>query len=161
MSKVILKENNAEIIINSEKYGIFIIEIDSDSFQTCNNITWSIDKYCNNFYVSNSKVGLLHRYLTGAKRKEEVDHIDGNTLNNKHDNLRITNRFGNMRNRKLQSNNSSGRAGVTKYNGKWIAYIKVNSSQKTLGYYNSFEEACQSREKAEKKYFGEFVRKGF
>jgi hypothetical protein len=159
LSEVILKENNAEIIINSKKHGNFVIEIDSDNFKSCSEFCWSIDKYCNNFYASNKKVGLLHRYLIGAKGKEEVDHIDGNTLNNKLNNLRITDRFGNMRNRKLQSNNSSGKAGVTRHNGKWIAHIKVNNSQKTLGYYDSFEEACQSREKAEQKYFGDFVRK--
>jgi len=88
----------------------------------------------------------------------EVDHKDGNTINNRKYNLRITNRLGNMRNRKLHENNKSGKAGVIEYGNRWMAYIKLNGIQKNLGYYDYFSDAVIARENAENEYYGEFLR---
>ena len=94
-------------------------------------------------------------------RNTDIDHEDGNGLNNKINNLRVATRSENGRNRKLQKNNTSGATGVTwhKVRKRWVAAIKVNGKQIHLGVYINKEDAIQARKEAEKKYFGKFRRK--
>jgi len=88
--------------------------------------------------------------------EKQIDHIDGNPLNNKIDNLRLATNEENQRNRSISKNNTSGTTGVTwiKECQKWRAHIKnIN-----LGHFINKEDAIQTRIEAEKKYFGEFRR---
>jgi len=66
--------------------------------------------------VGNSayKVHRVIMVLNGAHLTEDcqVDHIDGNTRNNKLSNLRVSNYKGNARNHRMQSNNPYGIVGV-------------------------------------------------
>lgn len=158
MSEILLLENFSIIKIKSFTFGEFVSVIDSDDFERCSTISWSVNKFCNNYYCVNNKIGLLHRFISLAEENEEIDHVDGDTMNNRKENLRPTNRLGNMRNRKLHENNKSGKAGVIKYGKRWMAYIKLNGIQKNLGYFNDFEEAVNARKIAETKYYGEFLR---
>lgn len=89
------------------------------------------------------------------------DHIDGNTLNNVRDNIRFITQQNNTRNRKLKSENKSGRVGVTwsKRDNKWRARIKTDGKETYLGSFAKIEDAIKSREDAEEKYFGEYRRK--
>ena len=53
------------------------------------------------FYARSSRVGFMHRLLTGAKRGEEVDHINHDTLDNRRENLRVGTHKQNMENGKF------------------------------------------------------------
>ena len=71
---------------------------------------------------------LMHRMLLGLSFGEEgiVDHIDGDGLNNRRDNLRIVTHTQNMRNKKIGRNNTSGIVGVSfrpehGVSGSWVA----------------------------------------
>jgi hypothetical protein len=44
--------------------------------------------YAHSTYVHNTKLGYLHRHLMNAKKGEEINHINGNTLDNRRCNLR-------------------------------------------------------------------------
>ena len=88
-----------------------------------------------------------------------VDHIDGNTLNNRRNNLQICSQKENVR----KSQNPKTISGVTgviveSRSKKWLARIHLGKHQtKYLGLYNELQDAIVARLKAEKEYFGDFA----
>jgi len=102
----------------------------------------------------------MHKQIMDALSNVEVDHINGDTLDNRKSNLRICVHKQNIRNQKLSSANSSGYKGVSwsKTNKKWHAYIKVNQKKINLGLFKNIKEAAKAYNNAALKYFGEFAR---
>lgn len=101
---------------------------------------------------------LLHNgYLT---KNKEVDHKDGNSLNNKVNNLRESTLAQNQHNSKLRKNNTSGHKGVywNKASGKWMVRINVNGKSYYFGMYVNKEDAIKVAIEARKKIHGEFGR---
>ena len=107
-----------------------------------------------------SSVILLHRAILTPTDGMEVDHIDGNSLNNRRSNLRLCSRSENMRNTKLRSDNTSGLKGAfwDAYTGRWIAAIGVNGKFKNLGRFDTAEEAHAVYCEAANEHFGEYAR---
>jgi hypothetical protein len=104
---------------------------------------------------------LLHRFLVGLGKGDKrcVDHINGNKLDNRRENLRICSHAENMRNRKINKNNTSGFKGVRRnHRGeKWCARIKVDGVMVGLGSYDTREAAHEAYKAAALKYHGEFA----
>lgn len=76
--------------------------------------------------------------------KYEIDHIDGDTLNNDLNNLRCVTPSINRRNMKMPNTNTSGYVGVSwdKKNKKWLASaFDIYGIQKNLGRFEDKEEA--------------------
>lgn len=90
--------------------------------------------------------------------KKFIDHKDHNGLNNQRSNLRICTISQNNRNRRVQSNNTSGHTGVVwhKKPQMWVAQIKIDGETKHLGIFKNLEDAIHAREEAEQKYFKEY-----
>lgn len=107
-------------------------------------------------YLLNHRVIYL---LSNKKTGPVIDHIDGNTLNNKPENLRLCTLSGNMQNCKTNIVNTSGRKGVYFHNGigKWTASIRINKKLTHLGCFDSFESAVDARKKAEVEHYREFA----
>jgi len=89
-----------------------------------------------------------------------IDHIDGNPLNNKFQNLRMASQAENGQNAKKRCDNSSGYKGVNwcKRHNKWAAKIGANNHRKHLGYYPTPELAHMAYCKAAAELHGEFAR---
>jgi hypothetical protein len=89
-----------------------------------------------------------------------LDHIDGNPLNNRIENLRPANFSTNGCNRKLGINNTSGVKGLTwnKPAGKWQASVKVNKKTHYFGYYKHKEIAEAVLLMARQRLHGEYMR---
>ncbi len=85
--------------------------------------------------------------------KQPIDHINGDPLDNRVDNLRMADYKMNARNRAMMRNNKTGYTGVypTK-NGKYKAEIVVDSQWIYLGLYTTKEAAAEARQLAEKQY---------
>ena len=85
--------------------------------------------------------------MNGTFPLEQVDHINGNKLNNKWDNLREVPQCINARNRKKQVNNSSGITGVSWHKTKklWIARVHYEGKEKQIGGYLNINEAIKAR----------------
>lgn len=84
----------------------------------------------------------------------EIDHIDGDKLNNRIENLRSVDGVTNRRNMPIQKNNTSGHAGVTRRGQKWVARIGSGrrGSRVHLGVFETKDEAVAARGKALKQY---------
>lgn len=103
---------------------------------------------------------LVHRviwlYLYGEWPNGQIDHIDGDKLNNRLANLQVVSAQGNSRNSKRYSNNKSGVTGVMIDKGNksnpFRAEICVNGINKFLGYANNLLDAVCLRKSAENKY---------
>jgi len=102
----------------------------------------------------------MHRLIMDAKKGEEVDHINHDTLDNRKSELRLCTRSENGRNRGAQENNTSGYKGVYwhKPMGKWCAAIKLKGKRIYLGYFQTPEEAHSAYCKAAQELHGDFLK---
>lgn len=97
------------------------------------------------------KVITLWKMITGYGY---CDHKNGNTLDNRCDNLRSSNHKLNMQNKKQYNNNTSGFIGVSMIrSGNWNASIRKDSIEYNLGAFDKKEDAILARIKAEAAIF--------
>lgn len=82
----------------------------------------------------------------------EIDHIDGDGMNNRIENLRDVDRINQNKNLAMPRTNTSGVVGVhwSKAKSKWVAQISENNRTKCLGRYSCFAKAVKSRRAAER-----------
>jgi|LSQX01.2.fsa_nt_gb hypothetical protein len=105
----------------------------------------------------------MHRLIMDARQGEVVDHINGNGLDNRKCNLRITNERENAANRKPHKGTSSRYKGVSyhKQHNKWQSNICVNYKCLYLGIFEKEVDAAIAYDIAAVKHFGEFARLNF
>lgn len=90
----------------------------------------------------------------GEWPRGQIDHIDGCRLNNCISNLRVVTNAENLRNAGISAANTSGITGVSwdKKRGKWHAFIRANTKNIHLGYYNNIDDAATARRRANELY---------
>ena len=149
--------------MESEEYGIgydvngnqFLF--DKEDFDKIKDYCWHICTYAVS-EIEKGKTVYLHKLILNSV--DDVDHINGNTLDNRKFNLREATHQQNMMNQKLHKNNTSGVSGVT-FNERsqcWVARIGYKMKRIYLGSFTNYEDAVNARREAEKKYFGEWNR---
>lgn len=98
---------------------------------------------------------IIWKIMTGSDPVDQVDHIDGDRINNRWANLRAADNGENRWNSKIPKNNKSGVKGVCREHGRaWVAYI----NRQRLGRFKSKQEAIDVRMAAALKQHGEFLR---
>lgn len=140
--------------------GKFAIVDDSDHVGL-SKYKWYAAKRGYGFYaqrMKNRQIIQMHRLLTGALKGQDVDHINGDTLDNRRENLRIVTRSQNEWNRDKQRNNSTGYKGVILSRGRYIARIRVHSKLINLGSFSDKKEAALAYNGGATKYHGEFAK---
>jgi hypothetical protein len=99
-------------------------------------------------------------YMKGAWGRPVIDHRDGNSLNNRWRNLRLTTRSNNAANRRRLRSNTSGFKGVVfnRQRGNWKAQITKEGRRYYLGSYATAEKAHAAYVAKARELFGEFAR---
>lgn len=112
---------------------------------------------CSNTFKSRKGIRIHQLLIQEIQYGCEVDHINRIKSDNRQCNLRLVDRSQNCANRRMFKNNTSGYVGVHFYKpySKWLAHIRVNKKRIHLGYFDSIEDAINSRKIAEQKYFME------
>jgi hypothetical protein len=104
---------------------------------------------------------LLHRVILEAPEGMCVDHINGDTLDNRRSNLRLATHKQNMQNRKKHNCKNPYKGVYEKRSGRYTAMIFDNSKLKYLGVFDSAEEAAKVYDARASIIFGEFARLNF
>lgn len=149
--------------------------VSAEDFEVVSTFRW-LAKFCKEtkthyaarFVVQDGRKRLvfLHRFLLGLTHRDGkiVDHINGDTLDNRRSNLRIVTSAQNSYNSKIERSSLSGVKGVIPRfkNGKQLstfrAYIYKNYKRIDLGSHPTIELAIAARRGAEIALFGEYRR---
>jgi hypothetical protein len=98
------------------------------------------------------KLQRIHKLVT-PNFKLNVDHINGDSLDNRMSNLRDVTQKENLRNQRMNKLNSSGICGICLFKGKkgttYKAQIGVNNTTVYLGTFKTLEKAVAARKAAE------------
>lgn len=96
---------------------------------------------------------LVFLYINGVMPIFDVDHINGDRIDNRAANLREVTRSQNMQNlRVANSRSSSGLIGAGKNRDRWAARIWVNGKRIHLGYFHDPESAHNAYLKAKREH---------
>lgn len=102
---------------------------------------------------------LMSRQIAAISEFPEVDHDNGNTLDNRRGNLRPCTRSQNNRNKGPNKNNKTGIKGVTPVKDRFKATIYADGILYQLGYFDSAEEAGEAYWEAAKRLHGRFAKR--
>lgn len=103
---------------------------------------------------------MMHRLIMEAKQQQKVDHINGDGLDNRKENLRFATTSENAMNKCSTKNKSSSYKGVSWYKRykKWQAQIKFKGKSIYIGIFDTEIEAAKAYDNKAKELFGEFAK---
>lgn len=150
--------------------GLFAI-VDAADFEILSKFKWCATQKCSGFYAERrawdrptktGRIVYMARQIMGARTKDIVDHINGDTLDNRRCNLRIVDKGVNAANsRKRRS--ASGYRGVRKQSthSSYTATIKYKGKQFYLGNFRTKDLAAIAYDIAARFFYGETAKLNF
>ena len=140
--------------------------VDDDDFEMLNAYKWFAHKQGDRFYArrntsirngaKRTAIG-MHRVIMRTPVGFETDHVNGDGLDNRRDNLRIATSSQNKMNRGSRRDNKLGVKGVSRSRGRFRAVIQINGNYKLIGVFLTIEAASAAYQLAAQKLFGEFA----
>ncbi len=161
-NKEIQRDNNNNAIIqiyNKNKEFINNVIVDDDKWHELIKYKWG----CRRNYIQgivNGQLILLHRYLMNAPEDKLVDHINGNTFDNRIINLRLATKAENTYNSSKNNKCFSKYKGVSKRTGydNYIVSIIKDGNYYNLGLYYNEDIAGLAYNIKARELFGEFAK---
>lgn len=123
--------------------------VDDDSYAVLSKHKWSF--HHNGYAVRGKPQVSMHRVVMGAQKGRQLDHINGDKLDNRKENLR----FCTTRQNQYNTTHLDGvhwRASRK----AWIVRMNVKGKKKFIGYFKKYEQAVKARQEASKLYHGAF-----
>lgn len=113
--------------------------------------------------ISGRRMITMHRYILNVESSLQVDHIDGNGLNNTRENLRLATGTENQANGQKRPDTTSKFKGVSwdKRNKQWRADICKHYKRQHLGYFTNEVDAARAYDTKALELFGEFAKCNF
>jgi hypothetical protein len=118
--------------------------VDEEDFERLGHHRWCMDSKGYVYRHPSPKTAIrLHREILGLKRGDpDLDHENGNKLDNRRSNLRPATDSENGQNRGLEGGTSRHRGVVFyKRTGKWMAQASLNGKHYHLGYFDDEDDA--------------------
>jgi hypothetical protein len=143
------------------KEGDLIWKVRSGNRTRVGNIAGTIASVGRRYVQVEGKKHLVHRiiwFMHYGNCPEFLDHIDGNPLNNRIENLRPATKAQNAMNRPVRSDSALGVKGVCKKKNKFSASIFINGKSLFLGMFYTIKDAGVAYKNAASKHFGEYAR---
>jgi len=139
-----------------------VVQIDAADLHLLSSGKWAVNDHAGYLYAHIGKRVYLHRMIVAAPKGAMVDHANGDTLDNRRQNLRLATNSQNQANR-LKLQKKHGFRGVCWHRQfrKYQAGIKVNGKSVHLGLYDSAESAARAYDAAAREHFGEFGYQNF
>lgn len=105
----------------------------------------------------------MHLEIMSVPDGMEVDHINGNGLDNRRENLRLCTRAQNRMNSVKRIGKSSTFNGVYWHKNcrKWRASLKLDGKEIHIGYFNTELDAAEAYDEKAFELFGEFAKPNF
>lgn len=155
-----INEGNITRMITFNKHNVASGEvlIDTDDVEKISQYKWYISPrksklYCYGSFSGGKKLA-IHRFIMNTDKI--VDHINGNSLDNRKCNLRIVTEQENNYNRKIHGKFFSGIIKTNYIKEKpFMAFLSHNKKEIYLGSFNSYEEAALARLAKEKEVWGD------
>ena len=151
-----------DVIKISDNTTDFSFCFDIEDYNKINKFNWRKTADGHIYAKEKKETIWLHRLIMDCPIEKEVDHIDGNTFDNRKSKLRICTHSQNSKNRKLGKNNTSGCKGVSwnRKKQKWIVRIQINHKEKQIGAFKfeDLDKAVFLRREAERLHYGEYRR---
>jgi hypothetical protein len=145
--------------------------VDQKDYYRFGKFHWCLGGYGKKVYVVRSyKIGpervktvRLHREIMQPPKGLLVDHRNGNTLDNRRDNLRLATHTQNMQNCRKRKNTASKYIGMwrDKLRNQWAVRITHNKKKIWIGRFDSEIDAARAYDRAAIKYHGDFARLNF
>ena len=146
----------------------FVAFVSDEDFEELSKCRWAAIKAPSGIWYASrggGKRGVrvsMHRQILGiTDPKIIVDHQNGNGLDNQRKNIRVATKSQNAMNRAIDKRSTTGFKCVSKYKGKYRAYIVVGYKQKGLGVYNCPIEAAKAYDRAAIELHKEFANLNF
>ena len=103
----------------------------------------------------------MHKIILGDKEGLEIDHKDGNGLNNRKDNIRWATKAQNQANSAARSGRYKGVSPPQHRRKRWKAEIRCKGIRYDLGCFDTEEDAARAYDAKAKELHGEFARLNF
>lgn len=155
-----------QIELHSRKYPNLFALVDDNDYTWLNQYRWNpeVKSHRNAIYARgyiNGEHIFMHRML--LPDTIQVDHIDGNGLNNQRDNLRKADNSINNMNKEKRRKGTSKYKGVSwhRKTGKWKSSISLNNKELNLGEFITEIEAAKIYDSKATELFGEYAKLNF
>lgn len=147
-----------EIVLTHGKVAL----VDDEDLPRVESFAWYARHKRGVWYAISTEAGRMHRLILDAPDGVAVDHVNGDGLDNRKENLRLCTHAENMRNARKRCKGSSKYKGVYyqeqghNLSRPWRAQITIDRELILLGAYSSEGEAAEAYNAAAIQYFGQF-----